>query len=332
MRCPLGVQLILVQLCNAIIPVLLIFGFLLCQLRHHLINGLLHLGEGIQTSLACHSSELRAMSSASRLFENLHSSGPRTCKAMSLRHLQESWIECPAEGVMSLIRTKNLNSLCNGRQLLLADTLSILPLLVCGSATLLQVQQERIVLRDGVLRKLEILCGCCMKLIALSQLPLFLVDGCGDGGNFCLLRSLDVLIFRLVIHFLLLGFRQVGLEGLQHLLQDAIDFARLWHVVLSECGRGCRGILLGKREHHPALLRGDPALQEMLMPLHLHPHHLQGAGDLGVLGQQGRGLPRLVMLAKNHNRSLQGLDGLDEVLLFRVELLGCLFSNARCLT
>merc|ERR1719331_321729 len=126
------------------------------------------------------------------------------------------------------------SSILHAPILLSAGLLALLVLGIGHLAGLLQVHQELLVRGESVARVLQVLLGLRVLLIRvrkLLRLRGLLVLASLDLRK---LRGLQGLVRLLALHLLLLRGREVRLERLLHLLQDAEDLARLRRVALLE--------------------------------------------------------------------------------------------------
>merc|ERR1719446_831331 len=314
--------LIVVDLLDAEILHLDVVRLLLLQVLHHAVDRLGNLREGVETDARRKRGELRVAkllrSGEQDLLDvllNLH---------LLLRHLHE--VERARERVVGVVRAEDGEGLAAAFDLLSAGLLALLPLGVGVLASLLKVHQELLVRAERVARVVEILLGLGVLRVRISELLLLGVALLRAGLDLGLLSSLQGLVGLLGLHLLLLGRAQVRLEGLLHLLEDAEDLARLRRVALLERGlrievvpggldEGSDRLVLG-RGHH--LHQGVAVLVEL---------PLQHRSDVEHLLR--RHLGEGVVLAEDGGCRLQRADGLEHVLLLRVELGQLLLADRR---
>merc|ERR1719213_588946 len=131
-------------------------------------------------------------------------------------------------------RAEDRQGLAAALDLLSAGLLALLVLGVGHLAGLLQVHQELLVRGEGVARVLKVLLGLRVLLIRVRKLLSLRVLLVLASLDLRQLRGLQGLVRLLPLHLLLLRGREVRLERLLHLLQDAEDLARLRRVALLE--------------------------------------------------------------------------------------------------
>mmetsp|Transcript_37991 Transcript_37991/g.100487 ORF Transcript_37991/g.100487 Transcript_37991/m.100487 type:complete len:298 (+) Transcript_37991:933-1826(+) len=290
---------------------------LLDELRDELVDGLMHLGHRVQLQGDDQSRELRVIRLAEGGLQHRRGvvPGPPPVELRRLALLEE--VEGLAELVVGVVGAEDLNGLGHGRHLFLAHLHALVVLLLGGRAPLLEVLQEDIVKGDGVPSVLDVLEGQRVPLVGLRQLGPLRVDRRLAGANLRLLRRLQLLVGLGVLRLLLLRLREVVLERLFHLPQDAEDLAGR-RLVRLQVGRGERAgdvaaLVLEEGRDQPPLPRGDRAQQQLLVHLHLHPHGLHGkelklGRTLGVAAVQEGVAP--MVLGEHDDGAAQRLNGL----------------------
>mmetsp|Transcript_78744 Transcript_78744/g.172644 ORF Transcript_78744/g.172644 Transcript_78744/m.172644 type:complete len:330 (+) Transcript_78744:254-1243(+) len=128
----LCLQLVRVEFASAEVLVLHFVLLLLEQLSHHVVDGFLDSGEGIQLQVVGQCRQARAVQPLgdSREQRRGRRSAVRTRGGRG-GALQEGGVEGPGEEIMSIVAAKDSQSLRNSFHLELAGLLSLLPLLVC---------------------------------------------------------------------------------------------------------------------------------------------------------------------------------------------------------
>merc|ERR1719213_605282 len=209
-------------------------------------------------------------------------------------------------------RAEDRQGLAAALDLLSAGLLALLVLGVGHLAGLLKVHQELLVRGEGVARVLKVLLGLRILRIRvrkLLRLRVLLVLASLDLRQ---LRGLQGLVRRLPLHLLLLRGREVRLERLLHLLQDAEDLARLRRVALLE--RRLRIEVVTRRLDEGSdglvLRRGGDLRKHVAVLVELP---LEGRRDVDE--RLRRHLRERVVLAQDRDRRLQGADRLEHVLL-----------------
>merc|ERR1719265_1135329 len=303
--------LVLVDRVGAEILVLDLVLLLLQKRRNHLVNGRLDLGESVEAHRRSDRRKLRVRVLLRRREEHL---GSLVALALLLR-LQE--VERARERVVRVVRAEDGESLAHRLHLLLARLLTLLPLLVRHLARLLKVHEELLVRRKRVARVLQVLLVVRELRIRVRELLRLGVLLLGAGLDLGLLRRLQVLERLLGGHLLLLRRRQVVLERLLHLAQDAEDLARLRGVALLEGRLRVEVVTRRLQERRDRLLlrRRHKRLDErrVLLELVLDRHR-------NVEERLRRNLRKRVVLAEHRDRRLQRANRLEQILLLGVEL------------
>mmetsp|Transcript_37307 Transcript_37307/g.87369 ORF Transcript_37307/g.87369 Transcript_37307/m.87369 type:complete len:348 (+) Transcript_37307:1058-2101(+) len=220
---------------------------------------------------------------------------------------------------MSIVSAQDCKCLGDSLHLQLPRLLALLPLLVGHGALLLEHHEELLVSGEAVLGVLNVHLGLGVLLVRGGKLLGLAVNLLSASRDLGLLCRLQIVVGLLVGQLLLLRVTQVGLEGLQHLPQDAEDLARLGSVGLLEGGRSVEVILrlLDEGSCGTALGRSEHTLQQGGVLLHLV---LEGGGDAEDVAtrnlQEGCG----VVLGQHCDGSLQSGDGLQQILLLSIEL------------
>merc|ERR1719387_1861311 len=307
-------HLVLVERIDAEVLHLDVVGLLLLQVGDHAVDLLRHLLEVVEADARGQRRQTRVAGLLRNGIQDLL----RTValRLGRLRNLDE--VEGAREGVVGVVGAQDRKSLAHGLRLLRAGLRALLELLVRHLAGLLQVHQELLVRRQGVAGVFEVLLRLGELLIRIGELLSLRVLLVSARRDLRLLRGLEILVRGLALHLLLLRARQVRLEGLLHLLQNAKD------------GTGLRGV---------ALLEGRLRIEVVARRLDERRDRLAlgGRGDLVhqvlvlaelILDQHGcvderlrRNLDEfLVVLAEDRDGALQRADGLKDVLLLCVEL------------
>merc|ERR1719247_1258606 len=141
-----------------------------------------------------------------------------------------------AEEVVGLVGVEEGDGLRDGLLLLVAGLGALLELRVGVRAALLEVQEERGVRREGVLRVRQVLLVRGVRLLRLRELLRLRVHHRRRRVDLLRLRSLEAREVLGGLLLVLLGVGQVRLERLLHLLQNAEDLAGRRSVRL-EAGR-----------------------------------------------------------------------------------------------
>merc|ERR1719265_2121339 len=312
--------LVLVDCVGAEILVLDLVLLLLQKRRNHLVNGRLDLRESVEAHRRSDRRKLRVRVLLRRREEHL---GSLVALALLLR-LQE--VERARERVVRVVRAEDGESLAHRLHLLLARLLTLLPLLVRHLARLLKVHEELLVRRKRVARVLQVLLVVRELRIRVRELLRLGVLLLGAGLDLGLLRRLQVLVGLLGGHLLLLRRRQVVLEGLLHLGQDAEDLARLRRVALLEGRLRVEVVTRRLQERRDRLLlrRRHKRLDErrVLLELVLNRHR-------EVQERLRRDLSERVVLAEHRDRRLERANALQKILLLSVKLRELLLAKSR---
>merc|ERR1740138_931091 len=307
-------HLVLVERLNAEVLHLDVVSLLLLQVIDHAVDLLRHLLEVVEA----HAGGQRRQEGVADLLRNGVQDLLRVValRLRRLRNLDE--VERAREGVVGVVGAQDRERLAHGLRLLRASLRPLLELLVRHLARLLQVHQELLVRRQGVAGVFEVLLRLGELLIRIGKflsLRILLVRASLDLRLLC---GLEIFVRRLALHFLLLRARQVALERLLHLLQNAKDSTRLRGVALLEGRLGIKEIArrLDERRDRLALRRRNDLINHVLMlaELILDQH-------CGFDQSIRRNLKKLgVVLAKNGDGALQRADRLQDVFLLCVEL------------
>merc|ERR1719487_400474 len=307
-------HLVLVERLNAEVLHLDVVGLLLLQVGDHAVDLLRDLLEVVETDARGQRRQTRVPGLLRNRVQDLLR--VVALRLGRLRNLDE--VEGARESVVGVVGAQDRERLAHRLRLLRAGLRALLELLVRHLASLLQVQQKLLVSREGVAGVLEVLLRLGELLVRIGKLlslRILLVSASLDLG---LLRGLEILVRRLALHFLLLRARQVALERLLHLLQNAKDGTRLRGVALLEGRLGIKEIArrLDERRDRLALRRRNDLINHVLMlaELILDQH-------CGFDQSLRRNLKKLgVVLAKNGDGALQRPDRLKDILLLAVEL------------
>mmetsp|Transcript_80357 Transcript_80357/g.204357 ORF Transcript_80357/g.204357 Transcript_80357/m.204357 type:complete len:372 (-) Transcript_80357:496-1611(-) len=239
----LGLQLVGVELVHAEVLVLDLGLLLFEELRDHVVDGFFDTREGVQLDLVGQGGEARAVDLAGDRRQDLRGLCP-ALRLLGAAGLHECRVEGLGEKIVGIVSGEHGQGLGHGLHLQLPRLLALLPLLVRHLALLLQHHQELLICGKRGLCVLNVHLRLRILLVRVSQLAGLGLDLRLAGRDLLLLRGLQVLVCFLVGHLLLLRGRQIRLEGLLHLPQDAEDLARLRSVGLLE-GRPRIEVILG---------------------------------------------------------------------------------------
>merc|ERR1719352_1979729 len=307
-------HLVLVERLNAEVLHLDVVSLLLLQVSDHAVDLLRHLLEVVEA----HAGGQRRQEGVADLLRNGVQDLLRVValRLRRLRNLDE--VERAREGVVGVVGAQDRERLAHGLRLLRASLRPLLELLVRHLARLLQVHQELLVRRQGVAGVVEVLLRLGELLIRIGKLLSLRILLVRASLDLRLLRGLEIFVRRLALHFLLLRARQVALERLLHLLQNAKDGTRLRSVALLESRLGIEEVARSLDERRDRLTLGgrDDLVNQILVLVEL------------ILDQNGnvdeglrRNLNKLrVVLPEHGDRALQRPDRLEDVLLLAVEL------------
>merc|ERR1719327_837397 len=312
-----GGLLVLRELLRAVVLVLDVVGELLLEISDHLVDGGDDLGESVEAGARRQREELRAASLLRRRLE--HRNGLLARLLVHVQdgvHLDEA--ERAREEVAGLVRREDGDGLADRGDLGLARLGALLHLRVRHAALLLEVQEELLVRRERVARVREVLLRLRALLIGLRELDGLHVNRLLGGADLGELGRLELVVGVLGGELVLLRLREVRLEGLLHLLEDAEDGAGLRRVRL------VAGRLLHEGRKRALLVRRNGALQHARVVVEVVADHGRDGHE-----RLRRHLHLGVVLAEDGDRVLERLDRLHHVLLLRVELLQLLLANRR---
>merc|ERR1719181_1513329 len=307
-------NLVLVERLNAEVLHLHIVVLLLLQVGDHSVDFLDDLLETIETHAGCQRRQTRVAGLLRNVVQDLLRRF--ALGLLLLRKLDE--VERAREGVVSVVGAQDGEGLAHRLDLLLAGLRARFVLLVRHLARLLQGEKERLVGIQRHTRVLEVLLRLSELLIRVGELLRLRVALVRAGFDLRLLRGLQIIVRLLALHFLLLRARQVALERLLHLLQNAEDGTRLRGVALLEGRLGIEIVARRLDERRDRLLLGRRCdlVDHVLVLANLALDEHRNVDEL-----IGRHLNKLrVVLAQDGDRTLQGADGLKHILLLAVEL------------
>mmetsp|Transcript_78753 Transcript_78753/g.172692 ORF Transcript_78753/g.172692 Transcript_78753/m.172692 type:complete len:422 (+) Transcript_78753:254-1519(+) len=221
----LGLELVLVELVSAEILVLDLVILLLQELGDHVVDGFLDASESIQLHLVGEGGQVRVVGLLGRISEHLRGRSASVGIGRAAGQLQQRGVEGPGEEVVSIVAAENSEGLRDSLHFQLAGLLALLPLLVGHLALFLEHAQELLVGRQRGLGIVGVNLGLGVLLVGVGQLTSLGADLVLAGLDLGLLGCLELLVGGLVGLLLLLGGRQVALEGVQHLPEDAEDLA-----------------------------------------------------------------------------------------------------------
>mmetsp|Transcript_52530 Transcript_52530/g.170658 ORF Transcript_52530/g.170658 Transcript_52530/m.170658 type:complete len:700 (-) Transcript_52530:73-2172(-) len=300
-----GIPLLVgVQVLDAGVAMHNLFLGLFGELSHHLVDGLLHTREGVEAGRRRQGREPRIRSRELRQHRHRLLARPDPVGGQ----LNEGGgVEDLAEQILRVVARQDADGLCHGRDLVPAHLLPLPPLLVSHCALRLQLRQEGLVGAKRCLKVLPLLLRLREQAVRASDVLLLLLQRSLAGSDLLFLGDLQLVEGLLVRQFLLLGLREVRLEGSLHLLQDAED---LGGSRLVWCGLAATRTL-HKRGQRALLMRRDSSLEKVAVALDVlqRLRHLRDHG--GGAHQGGAG----VVFGEDDDGRVEGGDGLHHFLL-----------------
>merc|ERR1719326_1610830 len=292
--------LVLVELRDAEVLLLHVVLLLLLELFRHLFNLLLDLLESLECDRRRHCDEhLAAGALRGRPQRRGGRAPPRPLRGD--RDLHEG--DRLAEELVGLVGVEDGDRLGHALQLQVPSLRPRLELRVGVRATDLEVRDELLVGREGVLRVREVLLRRGEILLCLRELLGLGVDHLLPRSNLRELARLDLLEVRHGLRLLLLRLGEVRLEGLLHLLEDPEDLPARGSV-----GLEARRLLEERRD---LFTLGGGEARAVQHPRGDEMRDLNGGRELKEGG---------VVLRERRHGPVQRRDGRDEVLLVLVEL------------
>mmetsp|Transcript_50375 Transcript_50375/g.107923 ORF Transcript_50375/g.107923 Transcript_50375/m.107923 type:complete len:476 (-) Transcript_50375:133-1560(-) len=233
-----------IELCTAVLFLLIVIHLLLLQVRHHAIN---HGDDLLKTGLLAmerHHEELEAAAVTSRHTLHCvprHHQGTHLPRAHApTPHLHEagsgSW-QSLLEEVKGVVIIQNLDCLCQGGELIGARLHPDVPLRGLCSAALIEICEELFVLKERLLCGREVILHLLDCNAQLADLLGLLLDGSGEGRQLLLLGGHECFVGG--DGALLRGsfLREALCHLIAQLLQDSGDLAALRRVFVALLAR-----------------------------------------------------------------------------------------------